>query len=895
MIYPLKQPLMIVGLCLTLSYISIVNADVGGPASVNAQIEGLTLPESAQSTIIPTSKATDIRVLVDISGSMKQNDPDNLRIPALNLIVEMIPQGARAGVWTFGQWVNMLIPPAIVDDAWRENAKNNAQKINSYGLRTNIGEAMEKATWLFETQGDYEQHAILLTDGLVDIADNSDPQQQKKNEQERQRISTDILKRYEELGVKIHSIGLSKNADKVLLDKLALATGGTSVVVSSAQELVKAFLKAFEKAAPEVAEQVPLSNDNTFDIDSSVQEFTALVFRKAGSNPMQLKTPDGNVISQIKGAENARWFGETVYDLVTVTNPQSGKWEVDAELDPDNRITVVSDLKMDIVNLPNALFPGQQIDFEVYLHEKGEVITNPDFLKLMTIEMTMTAESGRSGTKVISDPSSPPSDGRYKESISRLSKEGQYELKIEVDGKTFKRMRKDYIQVRQPIGFEIRKSQTGKNQAYAVRVIPQVADIEVSRTRVIAKLKGPDQSSIIQAMPWIEEGVWEAIIEPSKGSGEYEIAINIKGKIGKDQEFRVKPDPIKLQFPIPDDFTHEYLAQNNEQDIQEEPPVETDTQQEPVADETTEEEKQPESIEPEAELAEPVIPDLAKKMDQQPELNAPEIVAPKAEEDVLTDEQKAALEPIPYWLYAAIPISMLVLGVVGFLIYRKLTGKKQAVAGQQEAEAKESTAKADISLNDGLDDEDFDEDFDLSGDDDDEMAIAIGGDDLDDEGDTNEESEPLPELDDLDDAEMDMDDMEPAPIADPVEDDIPDFDENFDIENTDVKEDTEIPDDTASAIDELDSVLDSLSDEDEENIPQLDEAVDDEFDIGAQADPQDPAEDESESTAEPDLDLPANEDEQEGDNAIDEALANLESELDDIDVDALMDDDKKED
>ncbi|GAA6135289.1 hypothetical protein NBRC116188_20790 [Oceaniserpentilla sp. 4NH20-0058] len=890
MIYPFRQPLMIVGLFLTLSYINVVIANTAGSASIDTQIDGLTLPESAQSTIIPTNKATDIRVLVDISGSMKQNDPENLRIPALNLIVEMIPQGARAGVWTFGQWVNMLIPPATVDDAWRKNAKNSAQKINSYGLRTNIGEAMEKATWLLETQGDYEQHAILLTDGLVDIADDSDPQKQKKNEQERQRISTEILKRYEELGVKIHSIGLSKNADKVLLDKLALATDGTSVVVSSAQELVKAFLKAFEKAAPEVAEQVPLSSDNTFEIDSSVEEFTALVFRKAGSNPMQLKTPDGKVISQIKGAENARWFGEAVYDLVTVTNPQPGKWEVDAELDPDNRITVVSDLKMDIANLPNALFPGQQIDFEVYLHEKGKVITNPDFLKLMTIEMTMTAESGRSGTKVISDPSSPPNDGRYKESISRLSQEGQYELKIEVDGKTFKRMRKDYIQVRQPIGFEIRKSQTAKNQAYAVRVIPQVADIEVSRTRVIAKLKGPDQSSIIQAMPWIEEGVWEAIIEPSKGPGEYEIAINIKGKMGEDQEFRVKPDPIKLQFPISDDFTHKYLTQHNEQEIKPESPEEADTQQDAVVDEAEQEEKATESIEPEEQPAEPVMPDLANKIDQQPELNAPEIVAPKGEEDVLTDEQKAALEPIPYWLYAAIPISMLVFGVVGFLIYRKLTSKKQAAAAQPEPETKESTA--DVSLNDGLDDEDFDEDFDLSGDDDEEMPIAIGGDDLGDDDGTSEEPEPLPELDDLDDS--DMDDLEPAPIAEPVADDIPDFDENFDIENTDVKEKIESTDDTASAIDELDSVLDNLSDEDEENIPQLDEAVGDEFDIGSEAEPLDPAENDVESNAEADIDLPVNEDEQEGDNAIDEALANLESELDDIDVDALMDDDKKE-
>jgi uncharacterized protein (TIGR03503 family) len=907
MIYHLKQPLMIVGFifAFALSF-NAMSADEDTPAALSnsatlsssdqanpqpstpsvaddnrqttesdgissavpANVPGLALPEGAESTIIPTNKASDVRVIIDISGSMKQNDPDNLRIPALNLIVEMIPDGAKAGVWTFGQWVNMLIPPATVDKQWREDAKINAQKINSHGLRTNIGEAMEKATWQLEPDGQYEQHTILLTDGLVDIADDTDPQQQAKNSAERQRIATDILKQYQALGVKIHSIGLSDNADKVLLDKLALETGGTSVVVNTPEELVKAFLKAFEKAAPEVAEQVPLAQDNTFDIDASVEEFTALVFRKKGSPPMQLTSPSGEVISQIKGADNARWFGESVYDLVTVTSPEAGKWKIEAELDPDNRVTVVSDLKMEITGLPNTLFPGQQVNFEMFLHEDGNVISNPDFLKLMTIEMTMTAESGRSGTKVISDPENIPADGRYKESISRLSKEGQYELKVEVDGKTFKRMRKDYIQVRQPIGFEIRKVQMDKTPAYAVRVIPQVADIEVAKTRVIAKLKGPDQSSIIQAMPWIEEGVWEAVIEPSKGPGEYVIAMNIKGTIGENQEFRVKPDPITLNFPIPDDFTHEYYAQSEEQEVAQEPAPEPTQEAAPVeqAEQATPEEAPaPEAEVPEA-PAEPVMPNLEEKMQQQ----ANEQADAAEQEPPIEAEAEVVLEPIPYWLYAVIPISIILLGVGGFLIYRKVMSKKLADKAPAE-KSEDKNDKSQVNLNDGLDDEDFDEDFDLSADDDDELAIDLneGADDLDD-------SDPLPEMDDLDDME---DEPDVTPEQAPVEDDIPDFDENFDVENNEIENDIEesMPDDTASAIDDLDSVLDSLSDEDEENIPQLDESVSAEFDLSAQSD--------SKS---------ADSGDDEDDSSIDAALANLESELDDIDVDALIDDGKKE-
>jgi len=828
--------------------------------------------ENRESKIVPKDQSSDVRVIIDISGSMKENDPDNLRVPALNLIVEMIPDGAQAGVWTFGQWVNMLIPPAQVSDQWRETAKEKSKSINSHGLRTNIGEAMEKALYKFESDGPYSQHTILLTDGLVDIAAENDPQQQQKNEQERQRILTDILKRYKDLGVKIHTIALSDNADKSLLQKLSVDTGGTAEVVNNAEELVKAFLKAFDQAAPEVAEQVPLSEDNTFEIDASVQEFTALVFRKKGSAPTQLTAPSGNVLSQIKGSDNAKWFGESVYDLVTVTNPEAGTWKIDADLDPDNRVTVVSDLKMEIENLPNTLFPNQQIDFEVYLHEDGEIITRPEFLKLMTVEMTMTAENGRSGTKVISDSENVPEDGRYKESIKRLSNQGQYELQIRVDGKTFQRLRKEYIQVSQPVGFEIRKRLQAGVEAYAVRVVPQVPDIEVERTRVIAKLKSPDQTSIIQAMPWVEEGVWEAVIEPNKGPGVYEIAMNVKGRFGEDQEFRIKPDPITLNFPIPEDFSHEYYVK------------EEMTEQEIADEDAIEAQEAPGS---EAQEADPIMPDLAEKMAEQKEepveVPEPEAAAEDTAEAVVEEEPvPAEPESIPSWVYILIPVVTMVLGIGGFFVYRMVKNKKAAPAAEPEDKA----ASGSVALNDGMDDDEFDEDFDLS-DSDDDVDLASEGTDLDDLDnlDLSNDEEDIP---DLEDAIDDILDEPEEPVTDEVADDIPDFDENFDIDaSSDVEPpvlDTDNDDDTAAALDELDSVLDSLTDDEPaaQTAPEPEvnetsepaEALTDDLDIGA--DSTDGASEEDESDA-----------------AIDEALASLESELDDIDIDELAEDEKK--
>ena len=110
-------------------------------------------------------QAVDVRLLIDVSGSMKRNDPNNLRQPAVELLVELLPEKSTAGVWTFGKWVNMLIKHRDVDQSWRAMARDEAQNINSVGLYTNIGTALEKAAYdIAYTDAKQNKHIIYLTD-----------------------------------------------------------------------------------------------------------------------------------------------------------------------------------------------------------------------------------------------------------------------------------------------------------------------------------------------------------------------------------------------------------------------------------------------------------------------------------------------------------------------------------------------------------------------------------------------------------------------------------------------------------------------------------------------------------------------------------------------------------
>jgi len=395
------------------------------PAGLNAQeSDDVQLPEQS-----------DVRIIVDISGSMKDTDPDNLRQPAVRLLARLLPEGASAGVWTFGQYVNMLVPHREVTNAWREIAIQRSAQINSVALRTNLGAAIETASDDYFTDGDLSRtHFILLTDGKVDISD--DP---AKNTAEETRILDTIVADLIERGATFHPVALSEAADTDFLKALATDSGGRFQVADTADALNLAFLQALNTAVPQ--EQIPIEG-NGFTVDEGVREFTALIFwgesETSATRELALVRPDDRVVNLSEFPGNVRWAREAGYDLITVNEPLAGQWRINGELGEGSRVTVVSDLRMVVNPLPPSFTLQEPLKLRVGFFEEGEKITNPDFLGVIEVSLSITSEDGRSGTKVLSG-EQPPEDGTYRDTVSRLPAAGLYTFDMVADGQTFSR------------------------------------------------------------------------------------------------------------------------------------------------------------------------------------------------------------------------------------------------------------------------------------------------------------------------------------------------------------------------------------------------------------------------------------------------------------------------
>nr|WP_324258825.1 vWA domain-containing protein [Cellvibrio fontiphilus] len=468
-----------------------------------------------------TPKPSDVRVVIDISGSMKKTDPANLRKPAVDLIVRLLPDQSKAGIWTFGQSVNMLVPHRVVDAQWRSEGTNKAKAINSVAMFTNIGAALEAAAADHSTpSSDYNRHLILLTDGVVDINKEA-----VVNLNERKRILTELLPALKASDYRIHTIALSADADQELMKKLSIATDGVFEVADTADELMATFLRIFDQVVP--AERVPL-DENGFLVDSSIQEFTALIFRRAEVPASVIIAPDGKEYSATDPANNVNWYRTDKYDLITVQQPVAGQWKVKTEMAPGSRVTVVSNLQLLVEPLKSNIKPNQNLDLIYSFVANKETVTNKDFLNLLTGEAFITpAKSKETRTISLSTPAN--EKGIFTGRLDGFSDLGAHDIKILIDGKTFKREFVHRVNVSES-AFRVEKriDEAEGKKTYVYTASADLEVVDVNATKVTAVIKNSQDNNLERELNAIEQSRWEFSFSPVEAA-RYSISMFVTG------------------------------------------------------------------------------------------------------------------------------------------------------------------------------------------------------------------------------------------------------------------------------------------------------------------------------------------------------------------------------
>jgi von Willebrand factor type A domain len=480
----------------------------------------------------------DIRVLIDVSGSMVKHDPGNLRIPALRLLTELLPQGTVAGVWLFDQSVTELIEPSPVDNAWKARARAAAAQVHSKGLHTDLEAALSVATedWA-PAAPPTDRHVIVITDGMVDVG-----QDRRANAASRERILNAGLAGLRAKGARINVVALSAETDRALLKVLTGSTDGWFEEVANASALQRVFLHLFEDAAPPDA--LPLTG-NQFTVDTSVRELTVLVFRHTDALPLALTEPTGAVWTAQTAPDGVTWHNEADYDMVTITAPKAGSWSFNAAADPDNRALIVTDLALRVADLPAHTMPREPMSITAEVYEQGLPLKRPDFLQLVKADVSVEAQ----GESMLSELALDLDAGNFVGTATLPELPGDYEIIVRLNGGTFQREYHRKIKVSgPPFSFDATPTNTEADGRVIYLTITADGDaVDPATFGGLLELSTPNAPSHVLQLPPLDGN--EITLELSAAyRGEYILKPWIFADTRAARTIRVNPDPISVYF-----------------------------------------------------------------------------------------------------------------------------------------------------------------------------------------------------------------------------------------------------------------------------------------------------------------------------------------------------------
>lgn len=295
------------------------------------------------------AQPADVRVLVDVSGSMKQADPNAVRGPATALLAALLPDDSLGGIWLFGSDVRPLVPYGPVSSRWDALGAPIESSIGSTDRFTHIESALRTGV---ETgsASDAACHVILITDGIVDVQGGKDASLASRD-----RILKTVLPAAQTRQCRVHTIALSESADLPLLRQMAIQTDGLFTLIDRPGDLIPVMLDALELALR--SQQLPV-RENAIVVDADIEQLRFI--RLNNETPIRIQGAQG-VIDRNAALPGLNWYAGRGYEALIWTQPAPGTYRLDTPLGGNDRILIDSPVILNLTDLSPTITTNQSL------------------------------------------------------------------------------------------------------------------------------------------------------------------------------------------------------------------------------------------------------------------------------------------------------------------------------------------------------------------------------------------------------------------------------------------------------------------------------------------------------------------------------------------------------
>ena len=120
--------------------------------------------------------------------------------------------------------------------------------------------------------------------------------------------------------------------------------------------------------------------DNRFRIDPFTEQVTFVLNHTESPQLIVLVRPDGSKLNYMEHPKSVAWTTTSNLDIITIDKPMTGPWQALAELNGNNRIKLISNVKLTTNKLPLKLYAKEYITTHASLYADNKLMTDKDYL-----------------------------------------------------------------------------------------------------------------------------------------------------------------------------------------------------------------------------------------------------------------------------------------------------------------------------------------------------------------------------------------------------------------------------------------------------------------------------------------------------------------------------------
>ena len=182
-------------------------------------------------------KGLDITFVVDVSGSMKSNDPNGTALEMVKAFVDTIHTGdIRVGFVAYNDKIVESVSPLSMSEQINRDVLKASIDGVAYSGNTDIGLGLSEAFKQMQTEEERNRIIVLISDGETDLKGSATG----RNEEMSSQDVYDTIERCQEEDVLIYTAAFGKyDGSKELLRQIAEETGGETYTAGNPELLIE--------------------------------------------------------------------------------------------------------------------------------------------------------------------------------------------------------------------------------------------------------------------------------------------------------------------------------------------------------------------------------------------------------------------------------------------------------------------------------------------------------------------------------------------------------------------------------------------------------------------------------------------------------------------------------